>query len=477
MNGFEIKDGVLVKYTGTETDVVIPAGVTTIGKYAFYGCSNLQSIVIPDSVTTIGDGAFLGCKNLQSISIPDSVTTIGNSAFYGCSNLQSISIPDSVTSIGYSAFYWCSNLQSISIPDSVTSIGYSTFYKCSNLQSITIPDSVTSIGNGAFFNCDNLQNITIPDSVTSIGDSAFSYCSNLQSISISDSVTTIYNNAFSGCENLQSIYAPKMAIERFGSPVTKRAAAFGYLQNPDLFTDFEIAERYKKHAIGQRKKFLPDIFKNDMVASLAFYAEEKKITAANFETEYLNPATEANAIECVAFLLDWQNKNISLKDVEKQFEKELMKDPYNVADMKKLWSYEKLEDGTLRLTSYKGAETEVNIPPYIGKSVVSRLGDCVFGDETAKGTNKPESIRKNLAQIESIFIGDNIKEIGANAFKGCEGLKKITIPDSVTTIGTYAFYGCKNLQSICGVPGSYAEAYAKAYAKEKDILFTAMEKK
>ena len=44
--------------------VYIENGITSIGKYAFSGCSNLTSITIPVSVTQIGDGAFYNCTNL-----------------------------------------------------------------------------------------------------------------------------------------------------------------------------------------------------------------------------------------------------------------------------------------------------------------------------------------------------------------------------------------------------------------------------
>ena len=47
-------------------------------------------LVIPDSVTSIGDYAFSGCSGLTSITIPDSVNFIGSYAFYYCSKLKNI---------------------------------------------------------------------------------------------------------------------------------------------------------------------------------------------------------------------------------------------------------------------------------------------------------------------------------------------------------------------------------------------------
>lgn len=66
---FQIKDGVLIRYTGKDKDVVIPDSVTSIGENAFYWCKSLTSITIPDSVTSIGDRAFEDCTSLTSIKI------------------------------------------------------------------------------------------------------------------------------------------------------------------------------------------------------------------------------------------------------------------------------------------------------------------------------------------------------------------------------------------------------------------------
>ena len=187
------------------SEYTIPDSVTSIGNYAFSGCTSLTSITIPDSVTSIGNDAFRECSSLTSITIPDSVTSIGSSAFYNCTSLTSVTIPNSVTEIGTYAFSSCSSLTSVTIPDSVVSIRYYAFRGCTSLTSITIPDSVTSIGERAFYNCTSLTIVTIGNGVTSIGSSAFNYCTSLTSITIPDSVTSIGDHAFQNCSSLTSV--------------------------------------------------------------------------------------------------------------------------------------------------------------------------------------------------------------------------------------------------------------------------------
>ena len=72
------------------TSITIPNSVTSIGDYAFRGCTGLTSITIPNSVTSIGDYAFYGCTKLLNLTIGAKVSSIGESAFSGDYNIRTI---------------------------------------------------------------------------------------------------------------------------------------------------------------------------------------------------------------------------------------------------------------------------------------------------------------------------------------------------------------------------------------------------
>lgn len=204
-NDFEINEGVLTRYLGTESRIVVPYGVVRINAE--------PHIVIPEGVTKIDFEVFKSCIDVTSVTVPDGVTEIGVRAFSHCSNLTSICIPDSVTKICAGAFSQCSSLTSINIPEGVTEIEDSVFEGCTSLSSVSIPDGVTTIKSSAFCGCTSLTSITIPDGVPAICNDAFRDCKNLTSVIIPDSVCYIGFNAFSGCEKMKLIVVPPSVAE------------------------------------------------------------------------------------------------------------------------------------------------------------------------------------------------------------------------------------------------------------------------
>lgn len=184
-------------------DLVIPAGVTSIGDSAFDGCSGLTSVKIPAGVTSIGVSAFNGCSGLTSVDIPASVTSIDAFAFTNCIGLSSVTFEEGsrLESIGMHVFQYCSRLSSVEIPAGVTSIGPLAFYGCRRLSSVTFGEGsrLESISSSAFEGCSRLSSVEIPAGVTSIGPSAFDGCTGLTSVTFGDTsgwyVTQSYTDA------------------------------------------------------------------------------------------------------------------------------------------------------------------------------------------------------------------------------------------------------------------------------------------
>ena len=261
--------------------MTIPESVTSIGDYAFSGCSGLTSVTIPESVTSIGGNAFSGCSGLTSVTIPESVTSIGSYAFYGCSGLTSVTIPESVTSIGSYAFSGCSGLTSVTIPESVTFDNmYGNAYNGAfnglsanasvnividdidswltkafvskwpyggqmhlylngeEIKQLVVPNNVTTIGASTFKNCAGLTSVIIPDNVTIIYGSAFEGCTNLASVSIPEGISSIGAKAFAGCPNLKDVFCRAANVPQTGGNAFQETnVASATLHVPDASTN------------------------------------------------------------------------------------------------------------------------------------------------------------------------------------------------------------------------------------------------
>ena len=202
--------------------VTIPASIISIDGWGnFEGCTNLTTVTFaPGSqLKTIGGGAFEGCTSLKNITIPAGVTSIGHWAFKNCS-FTSITIPANVTAIYEGAFDLCTSLTTVTFAagSRLKTIG-AAFVGCTSLSTITIPASVTTIDSayadwdgakdelGAFIDCTNLTTVIFaPNSqLETIGNNAFRSCTNLTSITIPAGVTSIGYGTFAGWTPSQTI--------------------------------------------------------------------------------------------------------------------------------------------------------------------------------------------------------------------------------------------------------------------------------
>ena len=429
---------------------VIANSVTSIGDYAFSGCSNLTSVTIPDSVTSIGSDAFYGCSGLTSATIGNSVTSIKYRTFSGCSSLTSVTIGNSVTRIGDDAFSGCSSLtsvyytgnlaswcsisfsgyrsnpmyyaselfisgeriQGVSIPDTVTSIKDYAFCGCSSLTSVKIPNSVTSIGSYAFFGCSSLTSVTIGNSVTSIGNYTFRGCSSLTSVTIPDSVTSIGSYAFFGCSSLTSVTIP------------------------DSVT-----------SIGECAFYDCSSLTSVTIGSGVTSIEGSAFNGCSSLTSVTIPDS-VTSIESFAFSVCSSLTSVTIPD-------SVTRIGYGAFNGCSSLTSVTIPDSVTSIggNAFSGCSSLTSAT--IGNSVTS-IGDDAFGGcSSLTSITIPNSVTSienyafaGCSSLTSVTIPDSVTSIGNYAFCGCSSLTSVTIPNSVTSIGSYAFFGCSSLTSV-----------------------------
>ena len=460
-------------YRDSITSVKIENGVTSIGNYAFYGCSSLTgSLIIPNSVTSIGGSAFRFCSGLTSVTIPNSVTSIGGCAFDWCSKLTSVTIPSSVTSIGIYAFRSCDKLTSInvdgnnsnyksiggilyskygtkliqcpggktgavSIPSSVTSIESDAFSSCSGLTSVTIPNSVTSIGGSAFSSCSGLTSVIIPNSVTSIGGSAFSSCSGLTSVALPNSVTEIGISAFYNCSGLTSVI--------YSGTSDPGASSSNVFYDCNKLTEVKVPTNYSSSTFcgkpaskclevgncGTHVDWSFDTCSNTLTisgsGSMSSYSETQLYPWNSYRNSIKSIEIDdgVTSIGSLAFAICTNLESVKIPSSVTLIKSSAFSSCYNLISVELNNDY--------CVAWFKSTFPYQQIQSISLGGSISNISDNAFS-----GCNK----------LTSITIGNNVESIGQNAFADCSELTQISIPTSVSSISNSAFNGCSKLSAI-----------------------------
>jgi len=453
---FVISDGVLVKYNGWQSHVVIPDTVTAIGDDAFKNNKTMMTVDIPDSVTIIGNQAFYGCTGLIGVMIPDSVVTIGYSAFSDCSNLASVQLSNHVTSIGYYAFRNCNMLKGIEIPKSLENTtpklnisSYSTdsgiFYGCDGLRRIVFEEGTTKIVNCLFANCNGIEEIQIPDTITVIEEYAFYNCANLKDVVISNSVTEIQERAFENCKNLIHLI------------ISNRIISIGYwaFRDCDKLEDVEIPKSLNRTT---PEKGIPGALNSgifygcDCLKTIKFEDGTTKIANYIFANcsglEEIEIPDTATVIEEYAFYNCANLRNVGISNSVTLIKERAFEKCSSLINLK--MSQRVLSIGYWAFRDCDKLE-KVEIPKSLNKTTLyvglhpidsgifyecDSLKTVIFEEGTAKIVN---CLFANCTGLEEIKIPDTVKNIENHAFYNCRNLRKVSISESVEKVGEYAF--------------------------------------
>ena len=228
-NGYEVKEGKLLRYFGFCTSIELPQEINVLGENCFAYNEDINSFTGSKNLKIIEQNAFYGCCNLERVCLCDGLERIEKRTFSGCHSLNKIKLPETLDSICDNLFDSCGGLKRIDLPEHLISIGKESFAGCNKLESLTVPKSVEKIGDNAFgtyfsnlkikFNCNNYRQdenfifgpdekiisyigykaeneIEIPENTKSIGAFVFSRFSELESVIFPASVEEIDETAF-----------------------------------------------------------------------------------------------------------------------------------------------------------------------------------------------------------------------------------------------------------------------------------------
>jgi hypothetical protein len=230
----------ITQYTGPGGDVTIPSMIDGLPVISIGGFANsaVTSVTIPNGVTTIGRWAFNGCTGLRSVTIPSSVGDIAENmlkynmfidyagSFAGCPSLRNISVdPLNQDYTSLDGVLFDKTMAELMVFPRGKAGGYA------------VPSGVTIIDIGAFANCIELISVTFPDSVMSMGSGVFAGCSGLEGVFfrgnapqvfgiIADTNTTVYylpgrtgwGGSFGGCPAV--LWNPEIQIANAGAGQT-----------------------------------------------------------------------------------------------------------------------------------------------------------------------------------------------------------------------------------------------------------------
>ena len=397
--------------------------VTSIGGFAFYGCSGLTSLTIPNSVTSLGNSAFKYCSGLTSVTIPNSVTSIGYSAFYGCSGLTSVTIPESVTTIGESVFENCSGLTSVTIPNSVTSIGNYAFYRCYNLKSVTIGAGVLSIGYSAFDDTDLTKTVWLPNTPPEGYEDIKSKCNYVANESYTElSNKAVYPYLSSMFETGGLKYVPVSPSER-----TCAAIDCSYDNTADIVIGKTVNYKGVEMTLLDVNDYI--CYGNNSIKTLSINEYGGRIGKRSFQDctglETVVIRNMADSIGDAAFYNCINLKTVDISGIGGNIGESAFYDCTSLETVS-------LSDimGGIGSESFYNCENlgGIEIP-----NTVTSIGSGCF---------------QNCSSLAYAIIGSGVSELSEDCFRGCSSLPEIAIPATVKRIGNNVFYGCTSLARV-----------------------------
>ena len=489
-------------YKGEITTVNITEGATSIGSYAFNGCTSLTTVTISDTVTKISGGSFNSCIKLTQVTIPNGVTVIYSDTFSGCRNLYSVTLGSSVETIYSQAFRGCYSLvevfnlsalplergsadyggiaqyavilsntvgestvrsqgdfgyaiigedifllgylgsgTSVVFPDDIGGEDYminANAFRSSSITAVTFGSGVVGIGDFAFRES-KLTEVSIPGTVKSIGNSSFQQCNQLTSVTIGDGVQIIGEKAFSSCTNKDfTSIAFPASVTSIGDQVVYSCSNLQSISVDPSNT------HYSSDSGVLFDKNKTTLMQYPKAKAGSTYVIPNTVEAILYGAFYGTSLTSVSIPDSVTTIGDMAFYNCAgLVSIELG------------SGVESIGERAFSSCGVLESVSVNANNTHYCSDDDVlfdkGKTMLivypAKKTDESYIVPNTVVTISPYAFYQNTA-ITAVTLSDSVLVIGEWAFRGCTNLVQVTNGTKVTTIGACAFYNDSNLEAI-----------------------------
>ena len=474
---FVIEDGVLIQYNGNEKDVVIPAYVKKIYRYAFTGCTSVETISIPAGVMELGTyiysddeeyfGKMFGGDDYKQYNLPE----ICWDAFAGCTSLKEIRYGGTTAQWLFmlGGFNMVSPVRvAVSCSDGDALAVRRELLRRSKMTELDIPGNIFGIAARAFTKYPSLTSVRIPGSVVMIGYEAFKGCTSIGSVEYDGTMEEW--EAVEGKANLLSyipaaevkcadgVWVRPVVLVEHGTLVTCLDKDAASVTIPDGVTEiagrvsaglkeisggaFEDCTSLTTVSIpGSVTKIGRNAFDGcTSLASVSIPAGVTKIGRETFEgcTSLTSVGIPVGVTE---ICWDAFAGCTSLKEIRYGGTKEQWADEKEAS----YW-FRDVPEGNIICTD--GVFTKEDEDTYhAGKqsSFIDEEGNLHLPEWRMRiGYGEFE----HRTELKSVSIPSSVTAIDCGAFSGCTSLRSVSIPGSVESIGYWAFGGCTSLASV-----------------------------
>ena len=467
--------------------------VISIVNSVFSGNTKVKLLTIGEHVKSIGEHAFDGCTNLKEVvsKITDE-NVIGSISFSQPGVV--LYVPEAALVDAYKAwnftytlvgerkawnkdglYYLCATGdkkailvegKAVEMRGDELAITGSIAFKVDEKDEAETTFDVIAIADEAFKGNTDIKNLKIEENIETIGASVFQGCLGVNKIWLPASLARLKDMAFYGCSNMAYIgNASAAPLATVGANVFPKTTLTLYVPfgSKEAYTESSVWGALSKVKEGT---FVEAVNLNGLTFECIVNDKNEKVTqlvkAASSLTEVIIPSEVQNgdatyrvtSIEDRAFEACTKLTVITSK-ISKENLFEFKKNVFPEAIYENATVYAPYDTDGSTEKKYKETEGWKYFATYAkGEKKAETVGDLTYeyivGVRTATITKAATNISK--VSIDGTVTIDGaaytVKAIGANAFKGCNGLKVVWLPATLESIDKTAFSGCNNIAYV-----------------------------